>query len=127
MRASPLEIFLEIGYHSLSAKEMTASFGVRAAILLPTRFVLERFLIMLKSLRNFFFVVLASAAFVGAASPSFVVAQNAENTAAYVAPALQEKDAWTMVVIPDPQAYSRYGRNQGIFELMTAWIAENKD
>ncbi|MCF0234609.1 MAG: metallophosphoesterase, partial [Thermoguttaceae bacterium] len=32
-----------------------------------------------------------------------------------------------MVIVPDPQAYSRYGRNQGIFELMTAWIADNKD
>ncbi|MDO4629915.1 MAG: metallophosphoesterase [Planctomycetia bacterium] len=36
-----------------------------------------------------------------------------------------EKDAWTMVVIPDPQSYVKYGRNQGILELMTAWIAEN--
>ena len=32
-----------------------------------------------------------------------------------------------MVVIPDTQTYSRYGRNHGILELMTAWIAENKE
>ena len=32
-----------------------------------------------------------------------------------------------MVVVPDPQAYTRYGRNQGILEIMTAWIAENKE
>ena len=40
-------------------------------------------------------------------------------------PALLHSEDWTMVVIPDPQAYSRYSRNQGIFELVTAWIAEN--
>ncbi|MBQ2683383.1 MAG: metallophosphoesterase [Thermoguttaceae bacterium] len=43
------------------------------------------------------------------------------------APALLDADDWTMIVIPDPQAYSRYTRNQGIFELMTGWIAEAKD
>ncbi len=42
-------------------------------------------------------------------------------------PALLQPEDWTMVIIPDPQAYSRYARNQGIFELMTAWIAENRD
>lgn len=82
---------------------------------------------MLKSLRKFFFVVAVLSAFVGAASTPFAVAQNDGNQTTYVAPALLDKDAWTMIVIPDPQAYSRYGRNQGIFELMTAWIAENKD
>ena len=40
-------------------------------------------------------------------------------------PALLRSEDWTMVIIPDPQAYSRYARNQGIFELVTAWIAEN--
>lgn len=38
---------------------------------------------------------------------------------------LLNPDGWTMVVIPDPQSYVKYSRNQGIFELMTAWIAEN--
>lgn len=53
---------------------------------------------------------------------------NAQDAPApYVAPALMQEGGWTMVVIPDPQAYTRYGRNQGIFELMTAWIAENKE
>ncbi|MGI5832808.1 MAG: metallophosphoesterase [Thermoguttaceae bacterium] len=42
-------------------------------------------------------------------------------------PALIDADNWMMVIIPDPQAYARYTRNQGIFELMTAWIAENRD
>ncbi|MBO7707408.1 MAG: metallophosphoesterase, partial [Thermoguttaceae bacterium] len=42
-------------------------------------------------------------------------------------PSLVRENDWTMVVIPDPQAYSRYARNQGIFELVTAWIAENRE
>ncbi len=54
-----------------------------------------------------------------------LMAQDAKD--AYVEPALLQEGGWTMVVIPDPQAYTRYGRNQGIFELMTAWIAENKE
>ena len=45
----------------------------------------------------------------------------------YQPPALETEGGWTMVVIPDPQAYTRYSRNQGIFDLMTAWIAENKE
>ena len=32
-----------------------------------------------------------------------------------------------MVIIPDPQTYSRFTRNQGIFDLMTSWIAENRE
>ena len=58
-------------------------------------------------------------------SSTSLIAQDVKD--AYVAPALQQDGGWTMVVIPDPQAYTRYGRNQGVFELMTAWIAENKE
>ncbi len=36
-----------------------------------------------------------------------------------------EKDHWTMAIIPDPQSYVKYSRNQGILEIMTAWIQEN--
>lgn len=32
-----------------------------------------------------------------------------------------------MILLPDPQTYSKFGRNQGIFELMTAWVRENKE
>lgn len=45
--------------------------------------------------------------------------------AAYEAPKLEQPGGWTLCVISDPQAYQRYGRNQGIFTLQTAWIAEN--
>ena len=54
-------------------------------------------------------------------------AQEAATAEPYIKPALMDEGDWTLVVIPDPQAYSRYARNQGIFELDTAWIAENKN
>ena len=43
----------------------------------------------------------------------------------YQPPRLQSEGAWTMVVIPDPQSYVKFERNQGVFDLMTAWVAEN--
>jgi 3',5'-cyclic AMP phosphodiesterase CpdA len=43
----------------------------------------------------------------------------------YQPPALSHPDSWTMILIPDPQSYMKFGRNQPLFELMTAWIAEN--
>ncbi|MBO4716108.1 MAG: metallophosphoesterase [Verrucomicrobia bacterium] len=50
----------------------------------------------------------------------------AENKPAeYKAPELSDKDAFSIVVIPDTQTYIKTARNQGICELMTAWIAEN--
>lgn len=36
-----------------------------------------------------------------------------------------EEGAWTMVVIPDTQVYVVHGRNHGLLEVVTAWIAEN--
>ena len=44
-----------------------------------------------------------------------------------VAPSLENQKSWTMVVLPDPQTYVKFERNQGIFDLMTAWVAENID
>jgi len=42
-------------------------------------------------------------------------------------PELINKDSWTLVILPDPQSYVKFGRNQGILELMTAWIVEQRD
>lgn len=42
-------------------------------------------------------------------------------------PKLQNEDSWALVILPDPQTYVKFGRNQGIFELMTAWIAQEQD
>ena len=49
----------------------------------------------------------------------------AQNTPAYQPPALLESNACALVLIPDTQNYARNARNQGIYDLMTAWIAEN--
>ena len=50
---------------------------------------------------------------------------NQEPKAEYKAPALSDKDSWTMVVVPDVQAYVERPRNHGIVDIMNAWIADN--
>ncbi|QBQ42327.1 serine/threonine protein phosphatase [Sphingobacterium psychroaquaticum] len=45
--------------------------------------------------------------------------------AQYQKPTLTDKDSWSLVLLPDPQTYSRYHRNGGILNLMTSWIYEN--
>jgi hypothetical protein len=45
----------------------------------------------------------------------------------YQKPALTNADSWSMIMLPDPQTYVKFGRNQPLFELMTAWIQENID
>lgn len=45
----------------------------------------------------------------------------------YKKPALENKDSWSMIVIPDPQNYVKWTRNQPLFDLMMAWIEENLD
>lgn len=41
-------------------------------------------------------------------------------------PALENKDSWTMIVLPDPQTYIKNEINQPIFSIMTRWIKKNK-
>ncbi|WP_159636751.1 metallophosphoesterase [Sphingobacterium composti Ten et al. 2007 non Yoo et al. 2007] len=43
----------------------------------------------------------------------------------YEKPKLSNPDSWSLVLIPDPQSYVKFSRNQGILELMTSWIREN--
>ncbi|MDR1335625.1 MAG: metallophosphoesterase, partial [Tannerella sp.] len=50
---------------------------------------------------------------------------SAQQRVAYNPPQLSNPDSWTMVMIPDPQTYSKFDYNQPLFELMTAWIASN--
>ena len=49
----------------------------------------------------------------------------AEAQEAYEVPKLSDPDSWSLILLPDPQSYVKFERNQGIFELMTAWISEN--
>ena len=43
----------------------------------------------------------------------------------YEAPALSDSNSWSIIMLPDPQTYQKFARNQPVFELMTAWISEN--
>lgn len=45
----------------------------------------------------------------------------------YQKPALEQKGSWTMIMVPDLQNYVKWGRNQPLADLMTAWIEENID
>ena len=38
---------------------------------------------------------------------------------------LSDNRSFSMVVIPDPQSYVKYSANQPLFELQTAWVANN--
>lgn len=40
---------------------------------------------------------------------------------------LTDPESFTMVVFGDPQGYTKYGCNQPLFELSTAWIADNAE
>ncbi|WP_295119647.1 metallophosphoesterase [uncultured Chitinophaga sp.] len=51
--------------------------------------------------------------------------QQSQAQGRYTAPALSDSTSWTMIMLPDPQTYVKYARNQPLFELMTAWISEN--
>lgn len=42
-----------------------------------------------------------------------------------VYPSLQDSGSFTMIMVPDPQSYTKFAANQPLFELQTAWIAQN--
>ena len=44
-----------------------------------------------------------------------------------VYPELQEQGSFSMILVPDPQSYTKFAANQPLFELQTAWIAQNID
>lgn len=44
-----------------------------------------------------------------------------------VYPTLQEEGSFTMIMVPDPQSYTKFAANQPLFDLQTAWIAQNID
>jgi hypothetical protein len=45
----------------------------------------------------------------------------------YRKPTLENRNSWSLILLPDPQNYVKYGRNQPILDLMTEWIYENID
>ena len=44
-----------------------------------------------------------------------------------VRPTLEEEGSFSMILIPDPQSQIKFAANQPLFELMTAWVAQNID
>lgn len=40
-------------------------------------------------------------------------------------PSLSNPDAWTVIMLPDPQTYMKFDYNQPIFDLMLSWIVKN--
>ena len=42
-----------------------------------------------------------------------------------VYPTLKNKESFSMIMIPDPQSYIKFAANQPLFELQTAWVAQN--
>lgn len=44
-----------------------------------------------------------------------------------VRPQLSDGQSFSMIVLPDPQSYIKFDANQPLFELQTAWIANNID
>src|SRR5690606_3758052 len=53
----------------------------------------------------------------------FAMGGHAQETQ-YEPPKLSNPDSWSLVLVPDPQTYVKFERNQGILELMTGWISE---
>lgn len=44
-----------------------------------------------------------------------------------VYPTLENENSFSLIMIPDPQSYVKFAANQPLFELQTAWIAQNID
>lgn len=42
-----------------------------------------------------------------------------------VYPMLEDKASFSMIMIPDPQSYVKFAANQPLFDLQTAWVAQN--
>ncbi len=42
-----------------------------------------------------------------------------------VYPTLEEEGSFSMIMVPDPQSYVKFAANQPLFDLQTAWIAQN--
>ena len=40
-------------------------------------------------------------------------------------PTLEDPKSFSMIMVPDPQSYVKFAANQPLFELQTAWIAQN--
>ena len=67
-------------------------------------------------------VVIAASAMAQATSP----AQKGEPQIPVYA-GLEDENSFSMILVPDPQSYTKFAVNQPLFDLQTAWIAHNID
>src|SRR5690606_896043 len=51
----------------------------------------------------------------------------AQSQSTYNKPELEDKESWTMIMIPDIQNYVKWERNVAILDIMTQWIEDNID
>ena len=61
------------------------------------------------------------------AAAAFAVPPQAGSARPFRQPELTQPGSWTMVVVPDIQAYVERPRNHGIVDLMNAWIVDFQD
>lgn len=57
----------------------------------------------------------------------FLVASFAQAQSTYQKPSLENKKSFTVIMVPDIQNYVKWGTNQPILDLMSAWIEHNID
>ncbi len=56
----------------------------------------------------------------------FFVRSTVYGQESYQKPTLSHPDSWSLILIPDPQSYVKFERNQPVLEMMMAWVKENK-
>jgi hypothetical protein len=56
-----------------------------------------------------------------------LIANNSFAQEKFQKPSLENKDSWSLIMIPDVQNYVKWGRNQPILDLIMAWVEENLD
>ena len=52
-------------------------------------------------------------------------AQNNSGVQKVGKPELTDSESFSMILLPDPQSYTKFDTNQPLFDLMTAWTAAN--
>lgn len=52
---------------------------------------------------------------------------NAQQPTKFEGPKLSDTNSWSMVILPDPQNYVKFQRNQPILDIMMNWITEHSD
>lgn len=84
-------------------------------------------LFLLRILRKLSFDMLKRYLFTLYFLGALLVIGRAQNTQMYSPPALSSEKSWSMILLPDPQTYNKFARNQPLFELMTAWVADHTE